>query len=152
MLATHCKIILKLKWKTPIQMWWFVSTTTTTTFPSMTNQKVAHPLPLAVVVAPSHLQVETRGRWAVLWIFERTVNPSYLNDFRLKEPPVLVLWKKIGISKTPENQGGFFFSWINWQSTFLGGGIHTRITLNRFGLKPMLADSLILIRTSQFRV
>jgi hypothetical protein len=28
--------------------------------------KVAHPLPTAMAVAPSHLQVETHGWWAVL--------------------------------------------------------------------------------------
>jgi hypothetical protein len=113
---------------------------------------VAHPLALPAA-APSHLQVESCGpvggslnlwknRWSpVHWMISDSKNRRFF------------LWKKIWNFKTPrESRVGFFFHERTDNPLFFGGGICTRITRNWFGLKPMLADSLILIRTSQFRV
>jgi len=53
--------------------------------------KVAHPLPPAVAVAPSHLQVETSGGGRFFESLKEPSIPGSLNDFVIKEPSVLVL-------------------------------------------------------------
>jgi len=116
MLATHCnRSKTRMKNIHPNVMICSYNNNNNLTFPSMTNQKWLIPYHrwLRWLHPICKLKHGAIGRF--FESLKEPLTPCSLNDLRIKEPSVLVLWKKFWISKTPENQGGVFFSWTNRQ-------------------------------------